>query len=279
MRILSTLTALVVAVFGPTCAAYADTAVPYFRDAKQTLPKPEMTLPRLRFLTTTDFYPFNFIDDDGRLAGFHVDLARAICLELDIEERCQIQALPFEELVPALNGGQGEALIAGLTINERTRDNFAFSRAYMAFPARFVAERDSELREPVHRSLDDARVGVMADSAHEQMLRDFFTPGQVVTYSRQSWMTGDLRAGKLDAVFGDGLRLSLWLVDETESAACCAFAGGPYLAPEYFGRGLAIAVSQEQAELATAFDYALQRIEENGTFGELYLRYFPIGFF
>lgn len=279
MRILSALTAIALTVPATAVEVRAETTIPYFRDAKQSLPKPEVTLPRLRFLTTTDFYPFNFIDGDGQLAGFHVDLARAICLELEIEERCQIQALPFDELAPALIGGQGEALIAGLTVSERTREDFAFSRSYMAFPARFVATRDSALAEPLHRNLDGARVGVMADTAHEQMLRDLFTPEQIVTYSRRTWMTGDLREGRLDAVFGDGLQLSLWLSDAIEKSACCAFVGGPYLAPEYFGRGLAIAVSREQAELTTAFDYALQRIEENGTFGELYLRYFPVGFF
>src|SRR5690606_27852155 len=36
----------------------------------------------VRFLTESDFPPFNFYDEDGVLTGFNVDLARAICLEL-----------------------------------------------------------------------------------------------------------------------------------------------------------------------------------------------------
>ena len=89
--------------------------MPVLWDAKERLPKPDLSaLPRLRFLTTTDFPPFNFLDGAGRLSGFHVDLARAICAELGIAEKCQIQALPWAELEGALQKGEGEAIIAGI---------------------------------------------------------------------------------------------------------------------------------------------------------------------
>ncbi|RUX99522.1 transporter substrate-binding domain-containing protein, partial [Mesorhizobium sp. M2A.F.Ca.ET.040.01.1.1] len=77
----------------------AEPQVPVLWDAKERLPKPDLSaLPRLRFLTTTDFPPFNFLDGAGRLSGFHIDLARAICAELGVAEKCQIQALPWNEL-------------------------------------------------------------------------------------------------------------------------------------------------------------------------------------
>ena len=44
----------------------------------------------IRFLTTDDFPPFNFLNDRGQLTGFNVDLARAICAELNAP--CTIQA-------------------------------------------------------------------------------------------------------------------------------------------------------------------------------------------
>ena len=68
---------------------------------------------RLRFLTTVDFPPFNFIDQTGKLAGFHVDLVREICRELALTEKCQIQAVTFPELETALTDGNGEAVAAG----------------------------------------------------------------------------------------------------------------------------------------------------------------------
>ncbi|WP_163270894.1 transporter substrate-binding domain-containing protein [Chelativorans alearense] len=269
----------VVVVLGSALPGDTETRIPQIWDAKQRLPKPEvLPIQRLRFLTTTDFFPFNFLDSDGRLAGFHVDLARAICEALALEDRCQIQALPFDELEEALHDGQGEALIAGLAITREAREKFLFSRAYLQFPARFVTDKDAVLAEPIHEKVAGKRVGVLAGTAHEQMLRDLFAEARVVTYSRREWLLGDLKAGKLDAAFGDGMRLGFWLAS-TEAEGCCVFTGGPYLAPEYLGHGLAIAVRRDQSALAAALDYALQKIEERGTFAELYLRYFPVGFY
>ena len=110
------------------------------------------------------------------------------------------------------------------------------------------------------------------------MLREYFPDVKVVTFEKQEWMLADLKAGKLAAAFGDGMRLGFWLAG-SDSADCCRFSGGPYLGPEYLGSGLAIAVAPDNAKLAAAFDYALHEINTDGTFAELYLRYFPVSFF
>lgn len=259
--------------------ATAQPQVPVLWDVKERLPKPDLSaLPRLRFLTTTDFPPFNFIDKNGRLSGFHVDLARAICAELGVPEKCQIQALPWAELDAALNAGDGEALIAGVPATAENREKYAFSRSYLQFPARFIMKKAQAVTEPVVDKLQGKRVGVMAGSAHERVLRDYFGGVQVVTYTKPEWLYGDLKDGKTDAVFGDGMRQSFWLAG-TDAAACCRFAGGPYLAPEYLGTGLAIAAKPGEPDLAAAFDYALHEISAKGTFAELYLRYFPVSFY
>lgn len=254
-------------------------AIPQFWDVKERLIKPDISgFARVRFLTTTDFPPFNYIDANGLLSGLHVDLARAICRTLEILDRCQIQALPWEELEPALERNEGDALIAGLAITPDKREKYAFTRSYLRFPARFVTGRNAVLEEPLDRAVAGLRVGVIDGSEHEAMLRDYFPAARPVTYSKAEWMFGDLKEGQLNAVFGDGMRLAFWLAGP-EAGDCCRFAGGPYLAPEYFGAGLAIAVRGEDAALADAFDYALREINIDGTFAELYLRYFPVSFF
>lgn len=275
MRIL----AIVLAALVAGAPARGETTVPGFWAPKQRLAKPDLSaLTRLRFLTTADFFPFNFIDADGRLSGFHVDLARAICAALDMTERCQIQALPWDELEGALAEGQGEALVAGLAITAENREDYLFSRPYMRFPARFVTRRGAVLSEPLHGKMADKRVGVIDDTAHERLLRDLFPEAQAVVFSRNEWLLDALRSGAIDAAFGDGMRFSFWLAGE-DAARCCAFSGGPYLAPGYLGHGLAVAVPRDMPELAEAIDFALHEIEANGAFAELYRRYFPVGFY
>lgn len=257
----------------------AEPVIPNFWDSRERLAKPDLAeLERLRFLTTTDFPPFSFLDSGGRITGFHVDLARAICAELDIADRCQIQALPWEELGGALGRGEGDAIIAGLAVTGEAREQFSFSRPYMHFPARFVVRKVAELDEPLHDAIAGKRVGVISGSDHEAMLRDFFPGARPVTYSRMNWLRDDLMQGKLDAAFGDGMQFSFWLTG-SDAAGCCRFAGGPYLAPQYLGPGLAIATSSGDDDLARAFDYALGAIQAKSVFAELYLRYFPVSFY
>jgi polar amino acid transport system substrate-binding protein len=259
--------------------AAAETTIPGFWDSRERLVRPDLSgVTRLRFLTTIDFPPFNALDGEGRLSGFHVDLARAICAELDLSEQCQIQALPWAELPEALATGQGEAIIAGIGITAETRRRYAFSRPYLQLPARFIMARATAVDEPLVERLAGKSVGVAAGSVHERILRELFPEVRVVTYSRAEWMLGDLKDGKTDAVFGDGMRLSFWIAGSA-SNRCCRFVGGPYLLPAWLGTGMAIAARPDDEKLVAAFDYALREINANGVFGELYLRYFPISYF
>lgn len=271
------LVAAVPCLSGPAVAAGPQ--APILWDSQERLAKPDLAaMPRLRFLTTTDFPPFNFLDGGGRLSGLHIDLARAICAELGLAAKCEIQALPWAELDAALQKGEGEAIMAGIAVTAEAREKYAFSRPYLQFPARFVVPKAKPFAEPIYGTLQGKKVGVLAGSGHERMLRDDFGKVEVVPYPKPGDLHADLKAGKLDAVFGDGMRLSFWL-DGTDSANCCRFAGGPYIAPEYLGTGLAIAVKADNPALAAAFDYALQQISVKGTFAELYLRYFPVSFY
>lgn len=277
LRSLAIATAAAILLAGPATAEKP--VAPMFWDIKERLPKPELSsLTRVRFLTTTDFPPFNYLDRDGRLSGFHVDLVRAICEELGIASKCQIQAVPWEQIEDALQRGRGEAIIAGIAITGESRAKYVFSRPYLQLPARFMMQRTRAAAEPLYQKVAGERIGVVAGSGHEKMLREYFPDVKVVTYSRQEWLYDDLKAGKIAGAFGDGMRFAFWLAG-SDASGCCRFAGGPYLAPEYLGSGLAIATNVGDPTLAMAFDYALQQIALKGRFAELYLRYFPVSFY
>ena len=55
------------------------------------------------------------------------------------------------------------------------------------------------------------------------------------------------------------------------------FRGGPFIDPRFFGEGVGIAVKTGNVALRRALDYALARLARHGIYGELYLKYFPIG--
>ncbi|MDY8109578.1 transporter substrate-binding domain-containing protein [Fulvimarina sp. 2208YS6-2-32] len=257
-------------------AGAQEPALPSFIDQKQRLTAPELpNLTRLRFLTATDYPPFNFLDQRGRLVGFNVDLTRALCEELDILRLCQVEAVPFSDLEEALASGRGEAVIAGLAISPQSRNQFAFTQSYLRFPARFVTLKEAALQTPVAENLGGKTVGVLQGSAHEAMFRAFFPDVEPRAFPDRNAALDALKEGEIDAYFGDGVSLSFWL-ESDRAEGCCAFSDGPFLSDQYLGEGLSIAVAAKDARLARALDYALVQTVEKGIFSELLLRYFPV---
>ncbi len=253
-------------------------AAPNFLNERERLPLPSLRgLNRLRFVTTLDFPPFNSLNDQGQLSGYNIDLARALCSQLDLDAICQIEAVPWPELEQRLMRGEAEAIIAGWQPSEDNRKDFAFSRSYMRLPARFATRNDRSFTQAA-LAVPGKTVGVIAGQTHEQILKAYFPQAIAQPYPDRTAMLLDLKDNKIDAVFDDGMTLSLWLNDAA-SDSCCTFTDGPYLAPQYLGTGLSIAVTQRNASIAAAFDNALQSLQRRGTLTELYLRYFPRSFY
>ena len=218
--------------------------VPNFFDPQDRFEKPELAdLPRLRFLTVTDFPPFSYVDGTKRLVGYHVELARAICDRLELESQCEIQALPFDELEKALRGGEGEAIMAGIAMTAESRERLAFTRPYFRLPARFAAPADRSLEADLAAGLGGRTVAVRERTAHAAYLARFFPDAAVKTYGTHAAATAAVRKGDADLLFGDGLRLSQMLAGP--KGRTWRFVGEAYGDPVYFGRGLAVAVLPE----------------------------------
>ncbi|MBC2771589.1 transporter substrate-binding domain-containing protein [Rhizobium sp. AQ_MP] len=266
-------------VLSASPARSQNTELPVLFDARERLVRPDVSgVLRLRFLTTTDFPPFNFIDQTGRLTGFHIDLARALCDELGLQARCQVQALPYGQLSSALEAGQGEAVIAGVAVTEQLREKFNFTRPYLLLPARFLMRNDTALTRQNAEGLAGKRVGVVRNTSHEAMLRAFFPSMSPTTFEDQASLMTGLREKQVEAVFADALQLSFWMMSPA-AAGCCRFLDGPFLSERHLGEGMTIMVGGQDGSLAAALESALAAVSEDGRLEEIYLRYFPAGLF
>lgn len=230
----------------------------------------------IRFLTDDDYPPLNFALADGSLAGFNVEIARAVCEELQVG--CTIQARRWDTIVDSLLEGKGDAIIASVAASPATREKIDFTQPYYRTPARFVARKESELRDATPATLVGVTIGVVAGSAHKAFLDAFFPRIVEKTYPDAAALYEALRGRSVDAIFGDGLSLALWL-NGAASDNCCLFKGGPYTESRFFGEGVGIALRKEDATLRRALDWALARLAARGTYAELYLKHFPIGFY
>ncbi|WP_193336981.1 transporter substrate-binding domain-containing protein [Devosia beringensis] len=249
-------------------------ALPYHADpsAREILPG-ATALPAIRFLTTADFPPFNFRDSGGELIGFNVDLAKAICQEVNVA--CTLQAWPWAQATDALSDNQGDALIAGLEMSAANGELFDFSATYMALPGRFVT-RHADVAAFSPDALAGKTVAVRRGSAHEAFMKRYLPATQLEPADTELEGLAALQAGDVDVFFGDGMRAAFWINDNLD---CCGFAGGAYFRPALFGEGLSIAVLAGNDAVRHAIDWALVRLKDNGVLDELYLRWFPVGFY
>lgn len=262
------------AVENPAAAGDAAHAVPSFWDPRRRPEQPDLKRPAtIRFLTETDYPPFDFAGPDGNPVGFNVDVARMICDELKVT--CTIQMRRFDTLLSAIAENRGDAVIASIAVTPETRKKVDFTTPYYRTPARFVALKDSPLADIRPEKLEGKKVAVIAGTAHEAYLKTLFREVTPVPYPNAAAAREALRRKEVDLLFGDGIALAFWL-NGTDSQNCCAFRGGPFYSGRFFGEGVGIAVKRGNDQLRQALNWAMFRMWEKGSFTELWLRYFPI---
>jgi len=252
----------------------APQAVPGFWDPRRRPDRPDLSrITVIRFLTETDYPPFNFTGPDGNPAGFNVDLARMICDEIKVT--CTVQMRRFETLLDAISSNRGDAIIASLAVTPQLRARHDFSDPYYRVPARFVSRRDSVMREIKPEFLEGRKVGAIAGTSHEAYLKAMFTDVELHPYPNDEALRAALRRGEVDFIFGDAIALAYW-INGTDSGDCCAFSGGPFVESRYFGEGIGIGVRKGNDLLRQALNWALFRLWEKGRYTDLWLRYFSV---
>jgi polar amino acid transport system substrate-binding protein len=248
--------------------------VPGFWDPRRRPERPDLSrMSVIRFLTETDYPPFNFAGPDGNPQGFNIELARMMCEELKLA--CTIQMRRFETLIPALNANQGDAAIASIATTLELRAKVDFSDSYYRTPARFVTKRDSPIDDPLPERLEGKKVAVVGGTAHEAYLKALFTEVELRPYPSADVARLGAAARRRRSVVRRCDFAGL-LAQRHRLENCCAFRGGLYMDSRYFGEGIGIAVKRGNETVRLALNWALFRVWEQGRFTDLWLRYFPI---
>ena len=243
-----------------------------FIDIRQRLSQPDQDLidKGVRLLTTSDFPPFNSRDDDGTPQGYNVELARALCEELNIA--CTLKIAPFAQIPDLLANGDADAALAGLSNHPGLQDKLGFSNIYLQRPARFARLKAQLLRISAHE-LDGKPVAVRGGSAHEAYLKAYFPALNRVPVTDMEDARQLLIDSKVVAIFGDAFNL-LPLIAEADSPII--FAGKPFYDARFFGDGMAIAYGRDQLGLKNLFNYGLLKLAQKGRMSELYARHFAL---
>lgn len=226
----------------------------------------------LVFITEPDFPPFNYLDQQGRLNGFNVDLALAICAELD--RRCMLRAVPWSEFTLQLQSGQADAVIASIRLSQANRALYDFSKPYYWTPARFIIKNKTLIIDPSPENLRQRSIAVLEGTVHEAYLRAFYQGSNIRPFATPLEVHNALLNGEVALVFGDWFGQWTWLQGNA-SENCCRFVGGNYYESYFFGDGIGIALRPGNDALKTDLDRALDELTRNGTYREIWSYYFP----
>jgi arginine/ornithine transport system substrate-binding protein len=225
---------------------------------------------QLRIATEGAYPPFNAIDKDGKLIGFDVDIANALCDRMRVA--CTIEAQAWDGIIPGLLDRKYDAIVASMAITEKRREQVNFTDKYYSTSARFVAKKGAKF------TIDDAglaskRVGVQRATVYEAYLRAKFPQAVPVLYDTQENANQDMVDGKLDLLLADWVQLSQDFL-KSDKGADFEFTGPPLIDPAILGEGAGIAVRKDDPDLLAALNKALKEIRDDGTYKRLNDRYF-----
>lgn len=230
----------------------------------QDLPDP------LRIATEGAYAPFNYLDDQGKVQGFEIDLARALCEEM--KANCEFVVQDWDGIIPGLLAQKYDAIIASLYITDERRERIAFSDKYYQVPARFIVPKSSTL-EITAEGLDGKVVGTQRATSFERFMRDEMPGIDLRVYATMEEAYLDLQSGRVDAIMADVVAASEGFIKTPEGEGF-EFRGPEYTGTKWFGYGAGVGVRKEDAPLADAFSQAIANIRSNGTYQEISNKWF-----
>jgi polar amino acid transport system substrate-binding protein len=220
----------------------------------------------LRVGMDASFPPFEYVDEEGNLVGFDVDLARNVADHLGVEVEF-VANLPYDGLYDALTTRRVDVVISALYVDPTRMDRFAYSTSYFNAGHVLVTEDGTSgieaMEDLAGRTLavTFGSEGDVEARAWDRRLIDLtILPCDTPAQALEQVDTGPADAALVDhvsALAGTGAGAGLQIVE------------GPVTDEPY-----AIAVAGENRRLLRAINDALERLEEDGTLATLKTRWF-----
>lgn len=233
--------------------------------ATDTTQKTENTGMQVRIATESNYKPFSYLDNQGNHQGFEIDLIHALCAEMQAD--CSISSQDWESLIPGLTANKYDAIFASMSATDERRKVVNFSDPYFNNKLVLVGKKDTQATID---DVDDKNVAVQQATVSAKYLADNKPKAVVKTYDKQVNAYLDLSAGRVEFLLSDIAPALDWL--KTEQGAGFEIKGEAI----DINDNVAIAMRQEDTELAGKFNTALATLKQNGEYDKLIEKYFDL---
>lgn len=206
--------------------------------------------------------PYEYLDDQGRPAGFNVDLFREVCEVMGL--RCEVSLGPWSEVRTQLETGKIDALMGMFQSPERAR-LVSFSSPHMQVSYSIFVPQGSPISGP--EDLRGRRVLVEEGDIMHDYLRTSGLSAQIMTVTDPADALRGLSAGRHDAALLARLQ-TLYLMDKMGIRNVVP-VGRPIQTRAY-----CFAVRKESTELLAQLNEGLSILRGNGRYDEIYQKWF-----
>lgn len=214
--------------------------------------------------------PFSWVEPDGSLKGFDIDVARALCAQMKVQ--CELVQQDWDGIIPALMARKYDAIIASMSITEERKKKVDFTDKYYQTPAKFARKKGSGITIDA-AGLKDKTVGVQRATTHDNFVTEKFGKSvQVKRYGSQDEAYLDAQSGRLDLLLADSVAMNDGFITQ-DAGKDWEFVGPGYVDQKYFGDGAGIAVRKGDA-LREKLNAAIKAIIDNGTYKQINDTYF-----
>jgi len=246
---------------------------PLFRAVEEQKPPKLPADTAVKLIADADFAPYSFLSRTGSPAGLSVEIAIAACERAGLS--CTVETRPFADILPALANGEADAAVTGPRLDAATLADTRMTRPYFRIMGRFAVANTSTLDAADANDLASRRIGVVKDTVHARWLASYYSSSRITTFDDLAAAGAALKAGEVDALFGDNLQVIYWVAGDA-AANCCRLLGGAYSDFDYFSRNLAFLVRRDRPDLAQAFDYGLDQAQTAGATARIIRTYVPL---
>ncbi|WP_227514100.1 ABC transporter substrate-binding protein [Psychrobacter sp. P11G5] len=221
----------------------------------------------LRIGTEGAYAPFNYTNADGTLGGFDVDMANAICADMQVT--CEITAQDWDGIIPGLKAGKYDAIVAAMSITPERAQQVSFTDPYFSNTLVFLAKKESSFDPSKSSDIDAHSIAAQRSTISSQWLEGEYPKANMKLYDTLSNAFLDLGSGRVDAMISDKVPALEWLSSPS---------GSPYMIKGDeidINDNFAIAVRPGDA-LQAKINQSLANIKANGTYDELNQKYFAM---
>lgn len=230
---------------------------------------------KLTIGTEGAYPPFNNITADGKVEGFDIDIANALCAQMKVE--CTIVTQDWDGIIPALEAKKFDAIIASMSITEERKQKVDFTHKYYNTPPAIAVAKDSTIADISPAALAGKTIGAQGSTIHQNYAEATYKDSTIKSYPTAEEYKLDLANGRIDAATDDVMVLKGWLA--SPEGACCKILGTITPDPKIHGEGAGIAVRKGDTELRDKLNAAIDAIRASGEYDKIAKKYFDFDVF